>query len=513
MISEENLRNIKGDIIGGITVAFVALPLALSFGVLSGAGAGAGVYGAIFTGILASMFGGTKAQISGPTGAMTVVLVEMFEKYGLNGLFAAMILTGIFQIIMGLLKLGKYIHLIPHPTIIGFTNGIGILIFLKQVDYLKNDPLLTILTFVLMFTLPLISKKLPIALLALISGTLISKLWLPTDIVVGQIPIVLPSLHIPNILTLNLFDITKAALVLALLGAIESLLASLIVDEMTETRHNSDREIIGQGIANFSSAIFGNLIGTGAIIRSVVNVNSGGRGRLSGIIHGLVLLALVMKFGWLAENIPLAVLAGILMATSLKMIEFKESYKLASTSKEALSVISLTTILTVMTDLTTAVVIGTLLSSLMLIFSLGNSYLKEYPINCCNMNKKISSFTIEGSFFFGVTNAIVSSIEVKSAGADIVVINLMNAPTIDSTGIVVLGKVKERLEAMGTKVIFTGMKPPTYEALLKLSIIDEREKNINLGRIGDAIKYALDLANQQELHEEFISLKPIVEAK
>lgn len=303
-IQNEILSTLKGDIIGGISVAFVALPLALSFGVLSGAGAAAGVYGAICTGILASMFGGTKAQISGPTGAMTVVLVSMAEKYGLEGLVASMIVAGIFEIIMGLLKLGKYIRLIPKPVMVGFTNGIGMLIFINQFKYFEMSPLLCSIAIVMMLILPLINKKIPYAIITVIVGTVVSALWIPMpqEYVVGQIPLVLPTLQIPNFLSMNMVDICQAGLTLALLGAIESLLSALVVDDMTGTKHDSDREILGQGIANTVAACFGFLIGTGAIARSVVNVNAGGRGRMSGIIHALVLILLIAVFGDLAPG-------------------------------------------------------------------------------------------------------------------------------------------------------------------------------------------------------------------
>jgi SulP family sulfate permease len=488
-----NWQTIKGDIIGGITVAFVALPLALSFGVLSGMGAEAGIYGAIFTGILASIFGGTKGQISGPTGAMTVVLVEMFNKHGVEGLIAAMILAGVFQVLMGLFKLGKYIQLIPKPTIIGFTNGIGILIFLKQLEYVKVDPVLAIFTLLIMLGLPFISKKLPAALIALIVGSVVASIWLPTQNVVGEISLAMPKLQIPDFLSLNLIEVTKAAIILALLGAIESLLASLVVDEMTKTKHNSDRELVGQGVANFITAIFGNLIGTGAIIRSAVNINAGGRGRASGVIHAIVLLLLVFQFGSLSANIPLAVLAGILMATAIKMIEYHETYIYSYVSKEALAVISVTTVLTVVTDLTTAVAMGTLLSGLIMIYNMGNSYVKEYPIECDDTSKKIKSFTIEGALFFGVTDSIVSNLILKSKNTNTIIINLMNTPIVDASGIIVLSKFKEAMDNLGTKVILTGLKENTYQKLLKLHILDGSEQQINLGKIGDAIAYVKTL--------------------
>lgn len=489
-LSKYNWEYFKGELIGGITVAFVALPLALSFGVLSGMGAAAGIYGAIFTGVLASIFGGTRAQITGPTGAMTVVLVEMFHKQGLEGLVAAMIIAGLLQILMGVLKLGKYIQLIPKPTIIGFTNGIGILIFLKQLQYVKVDPILAIVTLVLMLTLPLLSKKIPVAIIALITGSLLASFWLPTDLVVGEISLVMPTLYIPNFLSLDLIGVLKSAIVLALLGAIESLLASLVVDEMLKTKHNSDRELLGQGIANSVAAIFGNLIGTGAIVRSAVNVNAGGRGRASGVIHALFLLLIVVQFGSLASKIPLAVLGGILMGTALKMIEYEETYNLSRVSKEALAVILVTTILTVTTDLTTAVAFGTLLSGLILVYNMGDSYVKEYKVDCNGLPNKIKSFTIEGALFFGVTDSIVQTMFVKSTDADIVIINLMNAPVIDATGVIVLGKIKDTFERAGKRLILTGLKEDTFEKLLKLEILDTVEKEVNLGRIGDALTYA-----------------------
>ena len=500
MIQTEVLSTLKGDIIGGISVAFVALPLALSFGVLSGAGAAAGVYGAICTGILASMFGGTKAQISGPTGAMTVVLVSMANKYGLDGLVASMILAGIFEIIMGLLKLGKYIRLIPKPVMVGFTNGIGILIFTSQFKYFKMSPALCAISIVLMLILPMINKKIPYAIITVIVGTIASKLWfpMPADFVVGKIDLVLPSLTIPNFMAMNMMDICQAGLTLALLGAIESLLSALVVDEMTGTKHDSDREILGQGIANTVAACFGFLIGTGAIARSVVNVNAGGRGRMSGIIHALMLILLIAVFGDLAAGIPLAVLGGVLMGTAIRMVEYKESYRLAHASKEALVVIAITTVLTVMVDLTFAVAIGVLVSSLAMLFSVANGYLEEYPVACGPNQKKIKSFSIQGQMFFLVSESIISSLEVKCKGADIVIINLSHAQVVDITGVITLGKIKDTLALQGVRTIFTGLPEPAYKKMLTLGILDGSEEEINRGDKLEAVEYAQAIAHGDE---------------
>ena len=499
-IQKEILSTLKGDIIGGMSVAFVALPLALSFGVLSGAGAAAGVYGAICTGILASMFGGTKAQISGPTGAMTVVLVSMADKYGLEGLVASMILAGIFEIIMGLLKLGKYIRLIPKPVMVGFTNGIGMLIFINQFKYFNMSPILCTLSIILMLILPMINKKLPYAIITVIVGTVVSKIWLPMPeaYVVGQIPLALPSLQIPNFFAMNIMDLCQAGLTLALLGAIESLLSALVVDEMTSTKHDSDREILGQGIANTVAACFGFLIGTGAIARSVVNVNAGGRGRMSGIIHALVLILLIAVFGDLAAGIPLAVLGGVLMGTALRMIEYGESYRLARASKEAFVVIAITTVLTVVVDLTFAVAIGTMVSALAMLFSVANGYLEEYPVPCSANQKYIKSFSIQGQMFFLVSESIISSLEVKCKGADIVVLNMSHAQVVDITGIITLGKIKDSLALQGVRTIFTGLSEAAYKKMLALGIVDGSEEAINCGDKLEAVAYAQALAHNDE---------------
>lgn len=499
-IQREILSTLKGDIIGGISVAFVALPLALSFGVLSGAGAAAGVYGAICTGILASMFGGTKAQISGPTGAMTVVLVSMANKYGLDGLVASMILAGIFEILMGLLKLGKYIRLIPKPVMVGFTNGIGVLIFISQFKYFNMSPLLCGLSIVLMLVLPMINKKLPYAIITVIVGTVVSKLWVPMsdEFVVGKIDLVLPTLQLPNFLAMNMMDLIQAGLTLALLGAIESLLAALVVDEMTGTKHDSDREILGQGIANTVAACFGFLIGTGAIARSVVNVNAGGRGRMSGIIHALMLILLIAVFGDLAAGIPLAVLGGVLMGTAIRMVEYKESYRLARASKEAFVVIAITTVLTFTVDLTFAVAIGVMVSALAMLFSVANGHLEEYPVSCSNNQKRIKSFSIQGEMFFLVSESIISSLEVKCKGADIVVINLSHAQVVDITGVITLGKIKDTLALQGVRTIFTGLPEPAYKKMLSLGIVDGSEEAINRGDKLEAVEYAQALAHNDE---------------
>ncbi|AOT71761.1 SulP family inorganic anion transporter [Geosporobacter ferrireducens] len=483
------VKNLKGDIIGGFTTAIVALPLALALGVASGAGAKAGLYSAIITGILSTLFGGTPAQVNGPTGAMTVVLIELSEKYGLEALFAAMVVAGLLQIVIGLLRLGRYIHLIPQPVIVGFTNGIGFLIFIKMFSYYKTNPVLATITILIMLLFPLFTKKVPASLVALIVGTLIGTYLISTDALVGAIPNGLPKFVLPTFRGGQLMEILKSGFVLALLGCIESLLASLVVDEMTKTKHHSNRELIGQGIGNTIAALFGALIGTGAIVRSVVNVNAGGRTKLSGILHGLILLVITLKFSYLASQIPLAVLGGILMGTAIRMVEYNTTRQMAYASKKAGTIIIVTTLLTIFTDLTIAVALGTLLSMFSFVISMGDVYLKKYDISFPEGKEKIASYTIEGPLFFGVAHTITSKLEIEAEDADIIVLNLMNMPVIDSSGAIALKNIKQSLEQNGKKLVLAGVKENMVDLLEKLEVITENEIKLSRNRIGDVLDH------------------------
>ncbi len=489
-----DIRNLKGDILGGFTTAIVALPLALAFGVASGAGAKAGLYSAIITGILSTLFGGTPAQVNGPTGAMTVVLIELYEKFGLEALFASMLIAGLIQILIGVFRLGKYIHLIPQPVIIGFTNGIGFLIFIKMITYFKTNPLLASITIMIMLLFPLLTKKVPASLVALILGSALGIYLLPTNALVGTIPSGLPTFAFPTFKMNSLYQILRSGFVLAMLGCIESLLASLIVDDMTRTKHHSNRELIGQGIGNTVASLFGALIGTGAIVRSVVNVNAGGRTRLSGILHGIILLIITLKFGTLASMIPLAVLGGILMGTAIKMVEYNATQTITYASKRAGTVVIVTTLLTIFADLTIAVAMGTLLSMFFFVLRMGEVYLRKYDVDCTGLTKKIASYTIEGPLFFGVAHAIISKLEIEAEDADIVVLNLMNMPALDSSGAISLKNVKEVLKSNDTELIFAGLRENSIDLLLRMDVLSEEEVTRSSLRIGEVLEQVKALA-------------------
>ena len=398
LVNGLHFNNLRGDFFGGLTAAIVALPLALAFGVSSGAGAIAGLYGAIFIGFFAALFGGTPSQISGPTGPMTVVMGTVFTglvannpENGLAIAFTTVMLGGLFQILFGLMRLGKYITLMPYTVISGFMSGIGAIIILIEIapllghegasgvvasiralpEVLSNpNPAATglgILTLVIVFSSPpRLNRIVPAPLLALIVGTVVATVALPNSdlMLIGSIPQGLPQFHLPTFNLIQIKDILTYGLMLAVLGAIDSLLTSLVADNITRTQHNSDRELIGQGIGNLLSGLFGGLPGAGATMRTVVNVQAGGKTPLSGMIHACMLLVVLFGAGPLTEKIPHTVLAGILIKVGINIIDWSFIRRAHKVSIRGTAIMYGVLLLTVFVDLITAVVVGVFVANL-----------------------------------------------------------------------------------------------------------------------------------------------------
>ena len=330
------MKNIKGNIFGGVTAAVIALPLALAFGVASGAGAVAGVYGAIVLGFFASLFGGTPTQISGPTGPMTVVVASAVVIFSgdMNAVMAVILLTGFFQIIFGITKVGKYVKYIPYPVISGFMSGIGLIIIILQVnpffglagygsvlESLYNLPntfsnmnkealFISFSTLCIMILTPKkISSIIPAALISLVVMTAITIFFKFDIATIGTIPTSLPEFKMPSFEVSQLKQIITLAITLALLGSIDTLLTSLVADSITKTKHNSNKELMAQGLGNILVSFIGGIAGAGATMRTVINIKSGGTTKLSGIIHSISLLSIVLFMAPIATEIPLAVLA------------------------------------------------------------------------------------------------------------------------------------------------------------------------------------------------------------
>ena len=382
--------HLRGDIFGGLTAGVVALPLALAFGEASGAGPIAGVYGAILVGFFAALFGGTPSQISGPTGPMIVVFAGVFASLSgdLSLVFATVILAGLIQILFGVMGFGQYIRLVPYPVVSGFMSGIGCIIIALQLARLfGHEPEgggtipallevpnaignpnvealgISVLTLAIVFFWPASwGRYLPGPLAALIVGT-VASLGLSNVPVLGSIPTGLPEFIMPSLSNDTVLIVFEAALILAILGAIDSLLTSLVADNMTRTRHRSNRELIGQGVGNVAAGFFGGIPGAGATMRTVVNIRTGGVTKISGMLHSLLLLAVVLILAPLASKIPHAVLAGILVKVGYDIIDLSYLKRAHRGPRFDLALMVMVLSLTVFVDLITAVVAGVVVAA------------------------------------------------------------------------------------------------------------------------------------------------------
>ncbi len=384
------MNTIRGDIFGGVTAAVVALPLALAFGVASGIGPIAGLYGAIAVGFFAAVFGGTPAQVSGPTGPMTVVMGAIVAEHAgnLGEAFAIVFLGGALQILFGAMRVGRFVSYTPYSVVSGFMSGIGIIIIIVQtlpffgLATVSGGPLATIHAWggvpgganidaiviaglslaVMVFWPSRWQAVFPPPLAALILGTLLSLFALHGAPTIGAVPTGLPDFYLPAISLANLPDIVQPAIILALLGSIDSLLTSLVADSITRTQHKSDRELIGQGLGNMVAGLIGGLPGAGATMRTVVNVRAGGRTPVSGALHALILMALVLGLGPYAEKIPHAALAGILLKVGWDIIDWGYLKRIRRAPRAKVVVMLVTLGLTVFVDLITAVAVGLILA-------------------------------------------------------------------------------------------------------------------------------------------------------
>lgn len=514
----------KGDFFGGLTAGIVALPLALAFGVQSGLGAAAGLYGAIFLGLFAAILGGTSTQISGPTGPMTVVTAATVANFinisgslpaAFGAIIACFVLAGIIQIVMGVLKLGTLIKFIPYPVISGFMSGIGVIIILLQlfpafgqsspsntVGVVKNlgsllqniNPwalLYSVLTFIIIYVFPKIIKAIPSTLVALLTVTILSVVLGHQVPVIGDIPKGFPSMHIGEIITIPselYLTILEAAVTLAALGAIDSLLTSVVADNVTKTKHNSNRELLGQGIGNSIAALFGGIPGAGATMRTLVNIRSGGRNRLSGVIHSMVLLIIVLGAGTYAALIPKAVLAGILITVGIGILDYKGFRHIKKVPRADAAIMLIVLIVTVFLDLLIAVGIGMVMASILFMKKMSDivsekthlsgvsSFIEETSWSDENLPESIKKNVvvkhIEGPLFFGFASEFQNIIHTISE-LKYVIIRMERVPFIDQTGLYAIEDAVLTLEQKGIDVIFTGLQKQPEDMFRGIKIIPD----------------------------------------
>ncbi|HEY9788697.1 MAG TPA: SulP family inorganic anion transporter [Candidatus Obscuribacterales bacterium] len=497
------LENPIGDITGGIMAAVVALPLCLAFGVASGAGAAAGLYGAIACGVLAATFGGTPGQCSGPTGPMTIIAAGVIAaSVHPQTVFASTVGAGIIQIVMGKLKAGQLIGYMPYPVISGFMSGIGLIIICVQLapffglagsgnvllslqslielpsKWNSHATLLGLVTLLMVYTLPLISKRLPASLIALLAATFLSHLW-PMEVPrIGEIPSSFPLPNLPHVHITEIHIVVQSALTLALLGAIDSLLTSLVMDKVTGNRHNSDQELIGQGIGNIGAGLIGGLPGAGATMRSMVNVKSGGTTKLSGMLHGLFLLAILIFFGNAASQIPLSSLAAILITVGISIMDWRVLRSLRTTPKRDAFVMFVVLALTIFVDLIVAVLVGVALASVLFVKQFADARvssvsgldtleeLREVTEHIPEEVRKATySYVLNGPLFFGEAKNLTEAIDHLS-DAKYVILRFVNVPLIDQTGAFSLETAIERWQARGIKVLFAGMPEHVQKVLI-----------------------------------------------
>ncbi len=511
---------------GGLVAGVVALPLALAFGVQSGLGAIAGLYGAIAVGILAALFGGTPTQASGPTGPMTVVsaalVANAIEVTGslqdaMGIIILSFLIGGALQVVFGLINIAGYIKYFPYPVISGFMSGVGLIIVILQIfpfvgldspkstlkvimdlprlfaDFNWQALALGGLTIIIYFLFPKVTKAIPSALVALIAVSVFAY-FIKWDVpIIGEIPSGLPSLQLEGLFSVessSYFMVLEYGMVLAVLGSIDSLLTSVIADNMTKTKHNSNRELVGQGIGNMAAALIGGIPGAGATKGTVVNINSGGRTRLSGALHGAFLLAVLLGLSSLAAYIPLAVLAGILIPIGFKIIDKKGLKHLKIVPRADAIVLLVVLLWTTFGSLIQAVGIGVTLAALLFMKRASDIGEKGMQVGTLagfdgekpwqdetefyrQFKDKIYIKHLYGSLFFGFTSHFQE--QVKSIGEEIrvLIIRMDRVPYVDQSGIYAMENAILDLTLKGTKVIITGLQEQPKDLLTSIGIIPD----------------------------------------
>jgi len=489
------------DLIAGVTVGLVALPLAMAFAIASGLTPQAGIYCAIVTGFLISALGGSKTQIGGPTGAFVVVVAEIIAAHGVDGLFMCTVMAGILLIVMGLTGFGTAVKFIPRPVVIGFTNGIAVLIASTQVKdffglhldkvpgvfWLRIEALAmnfhtlsfeaTALAFVTLLTLIIcrsLSGRIPGPIVALVLATsAVFFFKLPVETIgtkFGGIPGGLPHMQIPKFRSDLIHGLLGPAFTVAMLGAIESLMSAVVSDRMSNDRHNPNVELIGQGVANVLSPMFGGLPATGAIARTATNIRSGAQSPIAGIIHALTLLCILLFASKLVAFIPMAALAGILMVVAYNMGEWREVPQLLKLTKTDISVWLVTFALTVFADLTVAVEAGMILAALLFISRVASTttvsqvtedYVEDGRVHILQ-DKDIpyyaTIFRIHGPFLFGATDKIQAVTQNLHRLPPVVILRLRNMTALDATGLFAIEEVAKELHATKRTLILCGAR-------------------------------------------------------
>lgn len=526
-------RTLRADLLAGVTVGVVALPLALAFGVSSGVGAAAGLVTAVIAGIVAAVLGGSNHQVSGPTGAMAVVLAPIVVTHGLGSVALVTVLGGLVVLVAGLARLGRVVTYIPWPVVEGFTLGIACIIFLQQVPAavgveaapghntfvtavgavrtavtdVPSAPVLWTLGCVAlvaatMLLLPRVHAAIPASLVAVVLATvLVEALGAPVPRI-GALPSSLPSPVVPTFTPGALRDLGGAALAIAALAAIESLLSARVAASMVQAGspggsvYQPDRELVGQGLASVASGLFGGMPATGAIARTAVNVRSGARTRLAAVVHAVVILAVIYLATGPVSRIPLAALAGVLMVTSFRMIGARTIRSVVGAGRSSAATFVVTAVVTVAFDLVQAIEIGILVAAFFALRTVARAsavHRDPLPGPAQPGDEHVALFRLEGSMFFGAADRVLTEVTDASTHDDVavVVLRLSQLRMVDATGARALGELVEGLEARGVTVLVKGVQERHRSLLTNVGALAElRHENHLFDTLDDAIEHA-----------------------
>lgn len=531
-----NRQQFSKDLIAGLIVGIVALPLAIAFAIASGVSPEKGLYTAVIAGFFISLLGGSRVQIGGPTGAFIVVVYGIVQTYGVNGLIIATFMAGAMLVIMGLARLGAVIKFIPYPLIIGFTSGIALIIFSAQVkdflglsmgvvpvDFVEKWKVyfqhlasvqpyavsIAVATVLIIIVWPRVTRKIPGSLIAIVFTTVAASLLkLPIETIgsrFGSIPTAFPAPAFPDLDFETIKHLIQPAFTIALLGGVESLLSAVVADGMIGGNHKSNMELVAQGIANMFSSLFGGIPATGAIARTATNIKNGGRTPVAGITHAITLLLIILFAGKWAAMIPLATLAGILIVVAYNMSEWESFISILKSSRSDIAVLLATFLLTVFVDLTAAIEIGMVLATFlfmrrMIQFSEVSTLTKaiddagqtdKSAIDDYQVPKGIEVFEITGPLFFGVAYKFTAAMKLIEKPPRVLIIRMRHVPIIDATGIKTIREVQNESKRSGTKLILSEVHSEQVTnalkearllfAIGKANITDSFNKALNRG--------------------------------
>ena len=537
-----NKQTLVQDLLAGIIVGIVALPLAIAFGIASGATPEAGILTAIVAGFLISFFGGSKVQIGGPTGAFIVIVFGIIQEYGMNGLMIATFMAGAFLILMGILHLGTIIKYIPYPIVVGFTSGIALTIFATQIkdifglqidsvpaDFLGKwsvyaqhidtinwwSLLVGLCSILIIVFTPKVNRRIPGSLAAIILMTLatlgLKALGIEGIETIGDrfsISSALPQPEVPRITWDSVRHLAQPAMVIAMLGAIESLLSAAVADGVIGDRHDSNQELIAQGIANMVSPLVGGIPATGAIARTMTNINNGGRTPVAGIAHAIVLAVIYLFLMPLVKYIPMACLAGILMVVAYNMSEWRSFRAILRNPKSDIIVLLVTFFLTVIFDLTVAIEVGVLIACLLCMKRMAEttnvSVLSDEIDPMADTDvmgnlehliipEGVKVYEINGPYFFGIGNKFEEMMGDMGGRAKVRIIRMRKVPFIDSTGVHNLSNMCRMCSQMGVKVVLSGVNPTVMKVLENAGMDDVVGKENICSHISLALNRAQEI--------------------